>query len=68
MAFPVCTPPVTRARRVVMTSAGRAVWPKLTQRIADFYIDKRQAWDGEFGGGLQLFVGATLPGARDLRA
>ncbi len=22
------------------------------QRIADFYIDKRQAWDGEFGGGL----------------
>jgi Concanavalin A-like lectin/glucanases superfamily len=21
-------------------------------RIADFYIDKRQAWDGEFGGGL----------------
>ncbi|MGA1981917.1 MAG: LamG-like jellyroll fold domain-containing protein [Acidobacteriaceae bacterium] len=22
------------------------------RRIADFYIDKRQAWDGEFGGGL----------------
>jgi Concanavalin A-like lectin/glucanases superfamily len=22
------------------------------KRIADFYIDKRQAWDGEFGGGL----------------
>ena len=22
------------------------------QRIADFFIDKRQAWDGEFGGGL----------------
>jgi hypothetical protein len=22
------------------------------QRIADFYVDKRQAWDGEFGGGL----------------
>jgi hypothetical protein len=22
------------------------------QRIDDFYIDKRQAWDGEFGGGL----------------
>jgi DNA-binding MarR family transcriptional regulator len=28
-----------RARRVVMTSAGRAVWPKLTQRIADFYTE-----------------------------
>ena len=22
------------------------------QRIADFFVDKRQAWDGEFGGGL----------------
>ena len=22
------------------------------KRIADFYVDKRQAWDGEFGGGL----------------
>ena len=22
------------------------------KRIADFYIDNRQAWDGEFGGGL----------------
>jgi len=22
------------------------------QRIADFYLDKRPAWDGEFGGGL----------------
>jgi DNA-binding MarR family transcriptional regulator len=28
-----------RARRVVMTSTGRAVWPKLTHRIAAFYAE-----------------------------
>jgi len=39
------------------------------KRIADFYIDKRQAWDGEFGGGLgddsdftNLFPVACLDG------
>ncbi|MGD0095899.1 MAG: LamG-like jellyroll fold domain-containing protein [Terracidiphilus sp.] len=40
------------------------------QRIADFYVDKRQAWDGEFGGGLgddsdftNLFPSLALMGA-----
>ena len=41
------------------TTAGVPAWAYLQakdvdyfRRIADFYIDKRQAWDGEFGGGL----------------
>jgi hypothetical protein len=40
-------------------TAGVPAWAYLQakdvdyfRRIADFYIDKRQAWDGEFGGGL----------------
>ena len=48
---PDYTPPVV--------PAGVPAWAYLQakdmdyfQRIADFYLDKRQAWDGEFGGGL----------------
>ncbi len=43
----------------VKVPAGVPAWAYLQtkdidyfQRIDDFYIDKRQAWDGEFGGGL----------------
>ena len=50
-AAPDYTPPTV--------PAGVPAWAYLQvkdvdyfQRIADFYIDKRQAWDGEFGGGL----------------
>jgi hypothetical protein len=50
-AEPAYTPP--------KVPAGVPAWAFLQakdvdyfNRIADFYIDKRQAWDGEFGGGL----------------
>jgi hypothetical protein len=43
----------------VKVPAGVPAWAYLQvkdvdyfRRIADFFIDKRQAWDGEFGGGL----------------
>ena len=50
-AWPDYTPPTV--------PAGVPAWAYLQakdvdyfQRIADFFVDKRQAWDGEFGGGL----------------
>jgi hypothetical protein len=53
--------PETRSRTYTppKVPAGVPAWAYLQakdvdyfRRIADFYIDKRQAWDGEFGGGL----------------
>jgi hypothetical protein len=53
---PETTPPAYTPPTV---PAGVPTWAYLQaedmdyfQRIADFFIDKRQAWDGEFGGGL----------------
>ena len=50
-AAPDDTPPTVQAG-VPVWAYLQAVDADCFKRIADFYIDKRQAWDGEFGGGL----------------